>query len=170
MFLLLASFSLQAVEEVQLKHVEDEPRFNELSNVLRCMVCQNQTIADSNADLAKDFRNQVKEKINAGQSNEEIIDYMTARYGDYILYRPPFNAATALLWTGPFLLLVIGFFMILKVLRRRNQPDDVVPDPSQQDTLQQLLQATEDDSDHSGAEPLPSGRQESGHREPGKTP
>ncbi len=142
--LLVLSFGVYAVEEIPLKNVEDEPRFSELSNVLRCMVCQNQTIADSNADLAKDFRNQVKEKINAGQSNDEIVDYMTARYGDYILYKPPFNWATALLWTGPFLLVVIGFFMILRILRRQNRQEEAELDVGQQQKLQQLLNESDD--------------------------
>ena len=121
-WLLLAGNLVYAVVEVELNNAEDDPRFNELANVLRCMVCQNQTIADSNADLAKDFRNQVKEKINAGQSNDEIIEYMVARYGDYILYRPPFNAATALLWVGPFLLVAGGLFMIFRLARKPAAP------------------------------------------------
>jgi cytochrome c-type biogenesis protein CcmH len=107
-----------AVEDVELINVDDEERFHELSNELRCMVCQNQSIADSNAELARDFRNQVKEKINAGQSNAEIRQYMTDRYGDYILYRPPFNMTTALLWTGPFILILIGVFIVARLMRR----------------------------------------------------
>ena len=133
-----------AVEEVELKSLDDEPRFNELANELRCMVCQNQTIADSNAELARDFRNQVKEKINQGQSNEEIRDYMIARYGDYILYRPPFNLATALLWIGPFLLVIIGFFIVLKIVRRSSKKDGDAPlDAKQQAKLKAMLEDEE---------------------------
>lgn len=129
-----------AVEEVELKSLDDEPRFNELANELRCMVCQNQTIADSNAELARDFRNQVKEKINQGESNEEIRDYMIARYGDYILYRPPFNLATALLWIGPFLLVIIGFFIVLKIVRRSSKKNGDAPlDAKQQAKLKAML-------------------------------
>ena len=129
-----------AVEEVELKSLDDEPRFNELANELRCMVCQNQTIADSNAELARDFRNQVKEKINQGESNEEIRDYMIARYGDYILYRPPFNLATALLWIGPFLLVIIGFFIVMKIVRRSSKKDGDAPvDAKQQAKLKAML-------------------------------
>lgn len=142
--LLMISPGLQAIEEVSLQDIEDEPRFNELSNVLRCMVCQNQTISDSNADLAKDLRNQVKEKINAGQTNEEIIDYMVARYGDYILYRPPFNWATALLWIGPLLFAVIGFFMVFRILKQQNQQEDTKIDQAKQEKLQQMLCDTAD--------------------------
>src|SRR3970282_2158487 len=75
---------------------------------LRCMVCENQSIADSDADLAKDFRNQIREKLQQGQSERDIIDYMIARYGDFVLWRPPFKPTTLLLWLGPVLLVAAG--------------------------------------------------------------
>jgi cytochrome c-type biogenesis protein CcmH len=90
-----------------------------LEEQLRCLVCQNQTIAESNADLAKDLRQQVREQIAAGKTDEQIIDFMTTRYGDFVLYRPPLKATTALLWTGPALLLVGGFAVLFVVLRKR---------------------------------------------------
>lgn len=88
---------------------------------LRCLVCQNQTIADSNADLAVDLRNQVREMLRKGQSEKEIIDYMTARYGDFVLYRPPVKNTTALLWFGPPVLLGAGLLTLWIVLRRRSR-------------------------------------------------
>lgn len=88
---------------------------------LRCLVCQNQTIADSNADLAVDLRNQVREMLRKGQSEREIIDYMTARYGDFVLYRPPVKTSTALLWFGPALLMLGGLVTLWLVLRRRSR-------------------------------------------------
>ncbi len=94
-------------------------REHELALQLRCLVCQNQTIADSNAPLAADLRNRVREQIAAGKTDREIIDYMTARYGDFVLYRPPFKATTALLWLGPLLLLVAGAVIALRVVRSR---------------------------------------------------
>ena len=90
-----------------------------LSGELRCLVCQNQTIADSNADLAVDLRRQVREQIAAGRSDREIIEFMTSRYGDFVLYRPPLRISTALLWAGPALLLVIGAFVLARMLRAR---------------------------------------------------
>lgn len=72
-----------------------------ISEQLRCLVCQNQSIAESNAELAVDLRNQVIEQIKAGRSDKEIIDYMVDRYGDFVLYKPPFKASTAILWSGP---------------------------------------------------------------------
>jgi cytochrome c-type biogenesis protein CcmH len=88
---------------------------------LRCLVCQNQTIADSNADLAVDLRNQVREMVKRGDSQSQIVDYMTARYGDFVLYRPPVKGTTALLWFGPAVLLVGGLAVFVAVLRRRNR-------------------------------------------------
>ena len=96
-----------------------EKRVSELSNQLRCLVCQNQTIADSNADLAVDLRNQVREQMKGGKTNQQIIDYMVERYGDFVLYRPPVKAATLLLWVGPFLLLVVGLGALFYRLSRR---------------------------------------------------
>lgn len=98
-----------------------EKRVQALAVELRCLVCQNQTIADSNADLAVDLRNQVREMLRQGRSEREIIDFMTARYGDFVLYRPPVRATTALLWFGPAALLVTGVVVLLLVLRRRSR-------------------------------------------------
>jgi len=92
-----------------------------LSNELRCLVCQNQTIADSNAELAVDLRNQVRKQLSEGKSDREILDYMVQRYGEFVLYRPPLNYKTILLWAGPFLLLLIAMFMLIQQIRRRHK-------------------------------------------------
>lgn len=97
-----------------------EKRVMALAHELRCLVCQNQTIADSNADLAVDLRNEVREMMRRGSSDREIVDYMTARYGDFVLYRPPVKAATLVLWFGPLLLLVLGLWWLVARLRERN--------------------------------------------------
>lgn len=94
-----------------------EKRVMTLAEELRCLVCQNQTIADSNAPLAVDLRDQVREKMKQGASDSEIIDYMVQRYGDFVRYRPPVNAATLMLWFGPIVLLLAGFFILLRRLR-----------------------------------------------------
>jgi cytochrome c-type biogenesis protein CcmH len=90
-----------------------------LSEQLRCLVCQNQTIAESNAELAVDLRNQIHEQIASGRSDDEIMQYMVTRYGDFVLYRPPFKATTVLLWLGPVLLLLAGVAILVRVLRTR---------------------------------------------------
>jgi cytochrome c-type biogenesis protein CcmH len=94
-------------------------RLVKLSEKLRCLVCQNQTIADSNAELARDLRQQIREQIAAGRSDDEIARYMVDRYGDFVLYQPPVKGTTLLLWAGPALLLFAGFFFLIRNLRRR---------------------------------------------------
>jgi cytochrome c-type biogenesis protein CcmH len=97
---------------------QTERRLKGLAEELRCLVCQNQTIADSHAPLALDLRNQIREQIAAGKSDGDIRDYMVTRYGDFVLYRPPFKATTAVLWAGPVILIVVGFGIFAVVVRR----------------------------------------------------
>ena len=103
-----------------------EARVMQVAAELRCLVCQNQTIADSNAELAVDLRNQVREQMRQGRSDDAIRSYMVERYGDFILYRPPVKASTALLWFGPLVLVVggIGGLMLYVRQRRRLAVDD----------------------------------------------
>jgi cytochrome c-type biogenesis protein CcmH len=96
-----------------------EKRLVQLASELRCLVCQNQSLADSHADLAVDLRNEVRAQIKAGKSDDEIRAWMTARYGDFVLYRPPVKSTTVLLWVGPFLLLVVAAAALILYLRRR---------------------------------------------------
>jgi cytochrome c-type biogenesis protein CcmH len=98
-----------------------EARMVRITSELRCLVCQNQTIADSNAALAVDLRREARELLRQGKSDGEVVDYMTARYGDFVLYRPPLRATTLLLWFGPGLMLVAGGVVLVVVLRRRSR-------------------------------------------------
>jgi cytochrome c-type biogenesis protein CcmH len=97
-----------------------EARLKHLAVELRCLVCQNQTLADSNAPLAEDLRREVREMIAKDMSDKEIIDFLVARYGDFVLYRPPVKATTILLWVGPFALLISGVVALFVTLRRRS--------------------------------------------------
>ena len=106
-----------------------------ISAELRCLVCQNQTIADSHAELAVDLRNQVRDMLRKGQSQDDIVSYMTARYGDFVLYRPPLKQSTALLWFGPLALLLGALVALVVALRRRSRlpadqfdPDSELPE------------------------------------------
>ena len=112
-----------------------EARMLAITSELRCLVCQNQTIADSHADLAVDLRRQVRELIAQGRTDAQIRDYMTARYGDFVLYRPPLKATTAALWLGPAALLAIALVALaLTIARRRRLADDrFEPDPDWDD-------------------------------------
>ena len=96
-----------------------EKRLQVLSEELRCLVCQNQTIADSNAELAQDLRREIRGMIKDGKSDKEIIDFMVARYGDFVLYRPPVKGITLLLWGAPIALMLLGLFILQRYLRRR---------------------------------------------------
>lgn len=96
-----------------------EARVTALASELRCLVCQNQTLADSNAPLAVDLRAQIREQMRQGRSEKDVIDYLVARYGDFVLYRPPFKATTLLLWTGPAILLLVGLAVLYRRLRQR---------------------------------------------------
>ena len=110
-----------------------EARMVRITSELRCLVCQNQTIADSNAGLAVDLRKQTRELLKQGKSDGEVIDYMTARYGDFVLYRPPLKANTALLWFGPAAMLVAGAGVLVLVLRRRTRLADAAFEPDSED-------------------------------------
>ena len=98
-----------------------EKRMVAISEELRCLVCQNESLAGSQADLAKDLRREIREQIAQGKSDKEILDFMTGRYGDFVLYRPPLKGTTFLLWFGPFLLLVAGIAALGIILRRRGK-------------------------------------------------
>ena len=102
-----------------------EERAREISKGLRCVVCQNQSIDGSNADLARDMRVLVRERLLAGDSNIQVTDYMVSRYGDFVLLNPPFKAATYALWLGPLLIIGLGLFVVVVFYRRRGSTDVV---------------------------------------------
>lgn len=120
---LLFAASLSAADD-RFEDPQRQARYETLINELRCLVCQNQTIADSNAELALDLRDKVAVLIEEGRSDEEIIEYLTARYGDFVLYRPPVQSNTLLLWLGPFLLLLTAGVVLIFTVRRRAQLAD----------------------------------------------
>ena len=134
--------SLAAAEEA--KPLADNPpveaRLKTLAVELRCLVCQNQTLADSHAPLAEDLRREVREMIVKGMSDREIIDFLVQRYGDFVLYRPPWKASTTLLWLGPFLLLIAGATGLVFALRRRQKKlADVTLSEEEHNRVVQLL-------------------------------
>ena len=119
--LLVSPLQAGPVITYQFASEEQEALFNKLSNELRCLVCQNQAIADSNADLAKDLREEMYAMLQQGKTEQEIVDFMVARYGDFVLYRPPMKPVTWVLWFGPALVLLAGFFFVLRLIRRQRQ-------------------------------------------------
>jgi len=113
---LIAATHAQPADDAQL-----EQRMRNLTQQLRCMVCRNETLADSQADLAADMRQQIREQMKAGRSDQEIIGFLTQRYGDFILYKPPVKTTTYLLWFGPFVLLLGGAAMLYRYVKRRSE-------------------------------------------------
>jgi cytochrome c-type biogenesis protein CcmH len=116
----------------------------QLANELRCLVCQNQSIAESNAELAVDLRRQIRDQIAAGRSDDEIVDFMVTRYGDFVLYRPPFRATTLLLWVGPLLLVLAGFWTLARALRVRRQVQAPPLTAEERDRAERLLAQKEE--------------------------
>ena len=129
---------------------ELEKTVNDITAELRCLVCQNQTIADSHAELAVDLKNQVRDMVKAGQNQDQIVDYMVQRYGDFVLYRPPVKNTTYLLWIGPFLLLAIGLLVLVVNLRKRAAMVEVDA-PLSKEQSQRLHDLLGDESDQKEA-------------------
>lgn len=145
--LILFSSALSArIETHVFNSPEDEARYQVLTEELRCLVCQNQNLADSNAELAQDLRRQTYEMVQAGKSNEEIVAYMVQRYGDFVLYRPPFRPATLLLWIGPFVFLAIGVVILLGFIRRRTKTDSTELSQEDIERAEQLLKQTREEN------------------------
>ncbi len=124
-----------------------EARYKRLIAELRCLVCQNQNLADSNAELAKDLRSETHSMIKAGKTDEEIVTFMVNRYGDFVLYRPPVKSTTFLLWFGPLMLAALGAIILLIQIRRRARckpPEELSPEEQQR--LQDILAKTKQDT------------------------
>ena len=118
----------------------EEQRIRQLEEKLRCLVCQNQTLADSSAELAGDLRKQVREQVAAGKSDDEVIEFLVQRYGDFVRYDPPLKATTALLWIGPFVLLIAaGATLIIVLRRRRNAPEELALGPEDKRLVERVL-------------------------------
>ena len=109
-----------------LKNQQQEQRAREISKIIRCMVCQNQSIDDSNAPLAKDLRILIREKIKQGKKNKEIYKFLTDRYGDFILLKPPLKLSTLVLWFSPFLFFILGIFILLNHNKKSKKPKKLI--------------------------------------------
>jgi cytochrome c-type biogenesis protein CcmH len=122
----VCSMPVQAsIEAYEFDSPQMEADYNQLVDELRCLVCQNQNLAGSDADLARDLRRETYEMLREGKSQQEVVDFMVARYGDFVLYRPQFKSNTYLLWLGPFLLLLLVLYFLVRRLRAKVAPDEV---------------------------------------------
>jgi cytochrome c-type biogenesis protein CcmH len=133
----IATPSLAAIEAYEFKSAEMEADYVKLINELRCLVCQNQNLSGSNADLAKDLRRQTHEMLMQDKTPEQVVEYMVARYGDFVLYRPQFKSSTLLLWLGPFILLLLVLVLVIRHMYNRQQLDP--PDAEALQRARQLL-------------------------------
>ncbi len=136
--LLVISLPLHAaIEAYEFKSPQMEADYTKLIHELRCLVCQNQNLSGSNAELAKDLRQQTHEMLSEGKSPDQVVQYMTDRYGDFVLYRPRLKAGTLLLWFGPFVLLVLVLWLVIRVMRKKQKLVPPTTDALQR--AQQLL-------------------------------
>jgi cytochrome c-type biogenesis protein CcmH len=133
-----------AIETYRFESPAQEARYKHLINELRCLVCQNQNLADSDAELAQDLRRKTYEMLKTGKSDREILDYMVERYGDFVLYRPPLKGTTAALWVGPFVILAVGVVVLLRVITRRRDEPTETDDAAALARVERLLAADKD--------------------------
>lgn len=142
LFLLLSPLADLQAEDIPLEF--DNPamqeRYESLIEEVRCLVCQNQSLADSSADLAQDLRTEIYQMMQAGRSDEEIISFLVERYGDFVLYRPPFKQSTWLLWAAPFVFLIGALAAVVYFVRRSSQKTVVELDTADRERLASLLE------------------------------
>lgn len=138
------------MEAFEFDTPEQEAAFHKLSQELRCLVCQNQAIAESDAGLAKDLRTEIHKMLQEGKTEDEIAEFMVQRYGDYVLYNPPFKPATWLLWFGPALVFLLAVFYVVKYLRRQDTEVDV--DEFSADDIERLKNLQAESGGLSGSE------------------
>jgi len=150
--MLWLGLSAAAAQEAQLADPKLELRARDLSREIRCVVCQSQSVADSDADIARELRVLIREQIAAGRSDQDIRDYLVARYGDFVLFDPPFKASTYVLWIGPFAVLVCAATGVAVFFRRRTQEPKRVSalNPDEQSRVARLLHDGTDGSDAKG--------------------
>jgi len=147
-FLLFAFVSNPRAEDIPLEFSDpaQEERFKDLVEEIRCLVCQNQSLADSRAGLAQDLRQEIYRMVIEGDNNEDIINYLVARYGDFVLYRPPLKPTTYLLWLGPVIFLISGAIFAITMIRKKKYNE---LSQKEQNLASQLLKETQEESDQS---------------------
>jgi cytochrome c-type biogenesis protein CcmH len=141
--------SSAAIETYEFDTPQQEALYKELIEELRCLVCQNQNLADSNAELATDLRRKTYEMVKQDQGRNEIVTYMVQRYGDFVLYRPPVKSSTLLLWIGPFVIMAIGLYVLFNMVRRQGRAPLRQLSEEEAAKANALLHGTEDREDRS---------------------
>ncbi len=121
----LVSLSQAGIEVRNFSNSAQERRYHQLVDEIRCLVCQNQNLADSNSQLAQDLRNKIYDKVKANQTNQQVIDYMVERYGQFVLYNPPFDLVTSFIWIGPFILVIAAIILLVITIVSRSKATPV---------------------------------------------
>lgn len=142
--LLALPVQASTIEAYPFENTEQEEKYKNLIEELRCLVCQNQNLAASNAELAQDMRRKTYELVSAGRSEQEVVDYMVQRYGDFVMYRPPLRSSTMLLWIGPFVILIGGIVVLLRFVRRKPALDTDAMSAEDRERAERLLQQEEE--------------------------
>ncbi len=139
--LLICNIPIYAIDKnpINFDNAEQEARYQKLTNELRCVVCQNQSVADSNAELAQDIRNLVRNKIREGQTNKQISTFLVERYGEFVLYNPPLTDKTYILWLGPVVLMLLAFIILMYFISRQAKTKSVTLTDAERDKLNQAL-------------------------------
>lgn len=146
LLVLASGMAVAAIESYSFETTQQEDDYKDLIAELRCLVCQNQNLADSDAELAQDLRKQVYEMITEqGAGKNEIVDYMVQRYGDFVLYRPPVKGNTLLLWAGPMILLVGGMFVAIRIIRATGKAPQPEVDSADLSEVKKILESEEKD-------------------------
>lgn len=127
------------IEFHSFENSQQERLYLDLIAELRCVKCQNQNLAESNAELATDMREKTYEMVVEGKNREDVVNYMTARYGDFVLYKPPFKSKTLLLWVAPFIFLFFSFFLLLKFVRKQSQQEAKQLSKAERETVRSAL-------------------------------
>ena len=135
------------LEEFTFEDPAQSEAFRELIEEIRCLVCQNESLAGSQAELAQDLREEVYRMFQEGKSRDEIVDFLVARYGDFVLYDPPLKPSTYVLWFGPFFLISIGAFFLVRTLLSKRQSRDRELSDEERQRLQELIARAEDEKD-----------------------
>ena len=147
LFLCSSMASATALSSYTFDSKEEEEAFRELTAEIRCLVCQNQSLADSDAELANDLRREVYTLWREGKGEQAIVDFLVSRYGDFVLYDPPLKPSTYILWFGPLGMLIIGAIMLMRVLKKKNESQEVELTEEDKQRLSKLLQDTNENQD-----------------------
>jgi cytochrome c-type biogenesis protein CcmH len=146
-FFSLASLQAATLAEYTFEDQETSEDFRAIIEEMRCLVCQNESLAGSNAELAVDLRNEIYEMMKSGQSKSEVIDFMVARYGDFVLYSPPIKPSTYPIWFGPLIVFLIGGVVLFRIVRRKNQSRETELTEEEQQRLENLLNQSNEQRD-----------------------